>query len=93
MTDTSQTLVLLCSQPKPVTFTLQELVEISGGELIGDSALEITGAASLAEATDGEISFFGNRKYISMLRKVNKVARQPLTTSNYFAGGHRIRID
>ena len=74
MTDTSQTLVLLCSQPKPVTFTLQDLVEISGGELIGDSALEITGAASLAEATNGEISFFGNRKYISMLRKTRASA-------------------
>jgi len=37
------------------TFTLRELATLSGGELIGDPAQKITGAASLAEATDGEI--------------------------------------
>src|SRR5436309_13333823 len=39
------------------------------GELVGDPALKITGAASLAEATDGEITFFANRKYVGALRK------------------------
>jgi UDP-3-O-[3-hydroxymyristoyl] glucosamine N-acyltransferase len=52
-----------------VTFTLQELATTSGGELVGDGSLQITGAASLAEAAPGEISFFGNRKYIGLLRK------------------------
>jgi UDP-3-O-[3-hydroxymyristoyl] glucosamine N-acyltransferase len=52
-----------------VTFTLQELAAMSGGELVGDSALKITGAASLVEATAGEISFFANRKYVGLLRK------------------------
>src|SRR2546429_6293737 len=52
-----------------MTFTLQELARTSGGELIGDPTLQITGAASLVEATPGEISFFGNRKYIGLLRK------------------------
>ncbi len=56
------------------SFTLQELASISGGELVGDSKLEITGAASLAEATSGEISFFGNRKYIGLLRKTRASA-------------------
>ena len=42
---------------------------MSGGEVVGDPKLKITGAASLAEATSGEISFFGNRKYIGLLRK------------------------
>jgi UDP-3-O-[3-hydroxymyristoyl] glucosamine N-acyltransferase len=50
-------------------FTLQELATMSGGELVGDPALKITGAASLAEATNGEISFFSNRKYVGALRK------------------------
>jgi len=47
---------------------------MSGGELVGDPKLEITGAASLAEATSGEISFFGNRKYIGLLRKTRASA-------------------
>jgi UDP-3-O-[3-hydroxymyristoyl] glucosamine N-acyltransferase len=52
-----------------MTFILQELAALSGGELVGDPSLQITGAASLAEATPGEISFFTDRKYIGLLRK------------------------
>jgi UDP-3-O-[3-hydroxymyristoyl] glucosamine N-acyltransferase len=47
---------------------------MSGGELVGDPKLNITGAASLAEATSGEISFFANRKYIGLLRKTRASA-------------------
>jgi len=47
---------------------------MSGGELVGDPKLKITGAASLAEATSGEISFFGDRKYIGLLRKTRASA-------------------
>jgi UDP-3-O-[3-hydroxymyristoyl] glucosamine N-acyltransferase len=47
---------------------------MSGGELIGDQKLKITGAASLAEATSGEISFFANRKYLGLLRKTRASA-------------------
>jgi UDP-3-O-[3-hydroxymyristoyl] glucosamine N-acyltransferase len=57
-----------------VSYTLQELASMSGGELVGDPKLKITGAASLAEATSGEISFFGNRKYIGLLRKTRASA-------------------
>jgi len=57
-----------------VSFTLQELASMSGGELVGDSKLKITGAASLAEATNGDISFFANRKYIGLLRKTQASA-------------------
>jgi len=57
-----------------VTFTLQELATTSGGDLVGDPSLQITGAASLAEATPGEISFFANRKYIGLLRKTRASA-------------------
>ncbi|HEX3420943.1 MAG TPA: UDP-3-O-(3-hydroxymyristoyl)glucosamine N-acyltransferase [Candidatus Udaeobacter sp.] len=53
----------------PVSFTLKELANVSGGELIGDPTLKITGAASLSEAAQGEISFFTDRKYIGLLRK------------------------
>src|SRR3954470_18331043 len=54
--------------------TLQQLVDNAGGELIGDPTLTITGAASLSEATPGEISFFTNRKYISLLRQTRASA-------------------
>jgi UDP-3-O-[3-hydroxymyristoyl] glucosamine N-acyltransferase len=57
-----------------VTFTLQELAEMSGGELRGDPTEKITGAASLAEAAPGEISFFGNPRYAPQLRKTRASA-------------------
>src|SRR5215510_3695890 len=57
-----------------VPFTLQEVAAMSGGGLVGDPKLKITGAASLAEATSGEISFFVNRKYIGLLRKTRASA-------------------
>lgn len=57
-----------------MTFTVKELAALSGGELVGDSAVQITGAASLSEATPGEISFFANRKYIGLLRKTRASA-------------------
>jgi UDP-3-O-[3-hydroxymyristoyl] glucosamine N-acyltransferase len=52
-----------------VSFTVKELAALSGGELVGDPTLKITGAASLSEATSGEVSFFTNRKYVGLLRK------------------------
>jgi UDP-3-O-[3-hydroxymyristoyl] glucosamine N-acyltransferase len=57
-----------------VTFTLEQLAKTSGGELLGDPSLRITGAASLAEATPGEVSFFANPKYIGLLRKTRASA-------------------
>ena len=57
-----------------MSLTVQQLAELSGGEPVGDSTLKITGAASLSEATPGEISFFTNRKYIGLLRKTRASA-------------------
>ena len=47
---------------------------MSGGELTGDPAQVITGAASLAEATAGEITFYANPKYMPALRKTRATA-------------------
>jgi len=52
-----------------VTFTLQELAAISGGELLGDPSATIAGAASLTEASAGEVTFLANRRYLPLLRK------------------------
>src|SRR5213592_152508 len=57
-----------------MTFTLQQLATTSGGELVGDPSLQIMGAASLGDATPGEISFFANRKYIGLLRRTHASA-------------------
>src|SRR6266487_1407064 len=57
-----------------MTFTLQHLATTSGGELVGDPSLQIMGAASLGDATPGEISFFADRKYIALLRKTRASA-------------------
>ncbi|HEV2045576.1 MAG TPA: UDP-3-O-(3-hydroxymyristoyl)glucosamine N-acyltransferase [Chthoniobacterales bacterium] len=57
-----------------MTFTLQELAKMSGGELLGDPAQKITGAASLAEALPGEISFFSDPRYFPRLRKTRASA-------------------
>lgn len=57
-----------------MTLTLQELAALCGGELLGDAGLQITGAASLAEATPGEITFFGNPRYMPQLRKTRASA-------------------
>src|SRR5207237_4772213 len=47
---------------------------MSGGELVGDPKLNMTGSASLADASSGDISFFANRKYIGLLRKTRASA-------------------
>src|SRR5437660_3680553 len=75
-----------------MTFTLQEVATTSGGELIGDPSLQITGAASLVEATAGEISFFGNRKYLGLLRKTRASAVFVPTDFAESIGAAQIRV-
>ena len=57
-----------------MTLTLQEIAKLSEGELNGDPAQVITGAASLDEAIEGEIAFFNNPKYMPRLRKTRASA-------------------
>lgn len=57
-----------------MAFTLQELATMSGGELRGDPALKITGAASLGEALPGEITFFSDPRYGPLLSKTRASA-------------------
>ncbi|PYS57434.1 MAG: UDP-3-O-(3-hydroxymyristoyl)glucosamine N-acyltransferase, partial [Acidobacteria bacterium] len=57
-----------------MTLTLQEIAKLSEGELNGDPARVITGAASLDEAVEGEIAFFNNPKYMPRLRKTRASA-------------------
>jgi UDP-3-O-[3-hydroxymyristoyl] glucosamine N-acyltransferase len=50
------------------TLTLQEIAGVTEGELRGEPGRQIAGAAPLAEATENEISFFGNPRYAVQLR-------------------------
>src|SRR3954464_12608703 len=50
------------------SLTLQEIADASQGELRGDPQRQIRGAAPLGEATENEISFFGNPRYAAQLR-------------------------
>jgi UDP-3-O-[3-hydroxymyristoyl] glucosamine N-acyltransferase len=75
-----------------VTFTLQELAGMSGGELQGDPKQTISGAASLAEATAGEISFFNNPRYATQLRKTRASALFVPTDFSEQTTAARIRV-
>ena len=58
-----------------MTFTLQDLAAISGGELRGgDPSQKINGAASLSEAVPGEVTFYGDPRYLELLRKTRASA-------------------
>ncbi len=57
-----------------MNLTLQELAEKSGGELRGDASLTISGAASLAEASPQEITFYGNPRYLAAFRQTRAAA-------------------
>lgn len=50
--------------------TVQELAALVGGQFISGNNLNarITGAASLAEARAGDVTFFGNARYLAALK-------------------------
>ncbi|HST29361.1 MAG TPA: UDP-3-O-(3-hydroxymyristoyl)glucosamine N-acyltransferase [Chthoniobacterales bacterium] len=58
-----------------MTFTLQELATLCGGELCGgDPAQRIGGAASLSEAVTGDVTFYADPRYLERLRKTRASA-------------------
>jgi UDP-3-O-[3-hydroxymyristoyl] glucosamine N-acyltransferase len=57
-----------------VSFTLQQLADLCGGELRGDPAQKITGAAALLEAGPGEITFYADPRYMARLKKTRATA-------------------
>jgi len=56
------------------SLTLQEIAKTTEGKLQGDANRKIVGAAPLSEATDSEISFFGNQRYLPQLRNTRASA-------------------
>jgi UDP-3-O-[3-hydroxymyristoyl] glucosamine N-acyltransferase len=59
-----------------VDLTVQELAALVGGQFASsaDPAAKITGAAAIAEAAAGDITFFGNAKYLAALKACRATA-------------------
>ena len=52
-----------------MVLTLEQIHQIVGGEIFGDSLLEISGISSLQEAISGQMTFLANSKYRSEVDK------------------------
>ena len=57
-----------------MNFTVQELAEMCGGTVSGKADATISGAASVVEATPGEITFYGNPRYLAAFRRTRASA-------------------
>src|SRR4029453_8162593 len=57
-----------------VKVKLRELAELCGGEVSGDVEAVISGPASLPEAPPGEMTFYGNPRYLAAFRKTRASA-------------------
>ena len=76
-----------------VKIKLRELAELCDGEVSGDVEAVISGAASLAEATSGEITFYGNPRYLAAFRKTRaSAAFVPQDFTEQIVGG-QIRVE
>jgi UDP-3-O-[3-hydroxymyristoyl] glucosamine N-acyltransferase len=58
-----------------VTLTVQELAALVGGQFVsGDGSKTITGGAAIADAGEGQVTFFGNSKYLGALKTCRATA-------------------
>ena len=51
-----------------IDFKIKNLAKIFKGEIIGDEKLKITGISSIENATNGDITFINNSKYVKYLK-------------------------
>jgi len=61
------------SHPKPA-FSLRQIVERFGGEVVGDSGITVDQVATLESATGTQISFFTNPRYRRQLEQTRAAA-------------------
>ena len=57
-----------------MNISLERLAELTGSEVKGDANLQLTGVATLEEATIGDVSFVSNPKYKKLLSQTNASA-------------------
>ena len=55
-------------------FLLKEIATYINGEVTGDGEIKITGVSGIGEATEGEVTFVSNPKYISMIENTKASA-------------------
>lgn len=54
--------------------TLGEIARFVGGELVGESGIEITGISGIKEAVEGDITFLANPKYFPLIHTTKAAA-------------------
>jgi len=55
--------------------TLNELADLVGGVILsGDGGMKITGFAAIADAGEGDLTFFGNERYLNALKTCRAAA-------------------
>ncbi|WP_240032127.1 UDP-3-O-(3-hydroxymyristoyl)glucosamine N-acyltransferase [Pseudomethylobacillus aquaticus] len=57
------------NRQQAVHYTLRDIVDELGGQLLGDETIVITRVASLSQAVAGQIGFLTDRKYLTQLRE------------------------
>jgi UDP-3-O-[3-hydroxymyristoyl] glucosamine N-acyltransferase len=67
-------------------FTLDEIADLVGGKVVGDGKVSIVGIKSLGEASQGDISFFADRRYREDLEKTKASALLVSTVIESFSG-------
>ena len=65
---------------------MKEIADSVGGEIIGDDQILITGINSLEEASNGEISFFSDRRYEGNVKKTKASALLVSRGSDLYRG-------
>ncbi|HOW42262.1 MAG TPA: UDP-3-O-(3-hydroxymyristoyl)glucosamine N-acyltransferase [Candidatus Omnitrophota bacterium] len=72
--------------------TLKEIARLVNGEIVGDENLKITGVAGIQEASEGDITFLANPKYLPFLPVTR--ASAVITGRSVESGGKTIlRVD
>jgi UDP-3-O-[3-hydroxymyristoyl] glucosamine N-acyltransferase len=69
-----------------LAFTLKEIADMVGGEVIGDDQSMITGISSLHEGSKGEISFFADHRYKDAVKKTMATALLVSKAIDFFEG-------
>jgi UDP-3-O-[3-hydroxymyristoyl] glucosamine N-acyltransferase len=69
-----------------LSYTLKHIADLVGGQVIGNGQVLISGMNSLAEAEEGEISFFVDRRYAQSLRSTRASALLVAAFTDLYAG-------
>ena len=69
-----------------MSYTLQHIADLVSGRVVGDGQVLISDIILLAEAEEGEISFFVDRRYEQSLRSTRASALLVAAFTDLYAG-------